>query len=425
MTDWRWATGVSSLAVAGQGIAYLLGIVVARNLGVAAFETYVVASAAFNLMVTFAPQGLEKYALRVVPPLLHQSDWERLRGFLQFSLRRTLWGSGLVGAMVALWGWRQPDLAGPTRIAIALACAAVPVGATVNWGLEVLTALQRPVVATAISRFGVPAMALAFLALAIRLFDAPGGAVAIACWGIAWAVALVFMAWQFLRAVPAAQAAAAAEERAEWILEARPFWIYRAMQAVLAQAGVVVLDWLQPSAATVGAFAVASSTAALAQVLATATNRGYASRLSLLLDQRDYAGIQALRRQRLRWLAAPLLIYLVGTFGFARELIGFFRPEFVEEGVAPLRLLAAATALSITLSLAPTYVKFRGNNRTLYLTVAVSAVLYFALLLSLVPIHGATGAAIAIGVAVVFTYGRFALLSHRELAKLRGPSGAL
>ncbi len=52
------------LAIAGQSLIYLLTVVLARRLGLGGFEAYVVASAEFTLMVTFAPLGVAKYGLR-------------------------------------------------------------------------------------------------------------------------------------------------------------------------------------------------------------------------------------------------------------------------------------------------------------------------------------------------------------------------
>ncbi len=78
------------LAVAGQSVAYLLAITLARQLGVDGFEAYAVASAAFTLMVMIAPRGIEKYALRMLPALLERGDWGHVRGYLRFGLQRTL-----------------------------------------------------------------------------------------------------------------------------------------------------------------------------------------------------------------------------------------------------------------------------------------------------------------------------------------------
>jgi hypothetical protein len=54
--------------------------------------------------------------------------------------------------------------------------------------------------------------------------------------------------------------------------------------------------------AAVGAFAAAMGMAGPVAVLATATNRAYARRLSILLERRDFATVLDLRNERLRWL---------------------------------------------------------------------------------------------------------------------------
>ena len=83
------AAVLAGLAVAGQGIAYWLSIVLARRLGLEGFEAYAVGSSAFMLMATFAPRGIEKYTLRQLPALYERRDWARARGLLQYGWRRT------------------------------------------------------------------------------------------------------------------------------------------------------------------------------------------------------------------------------------------------------------------------------------------------------------------------------------------------
>ncbi len=85
------------LAVAGQSVAYLLAVVLARQLGVDGFEAYAVASAAFTLMVMYTPRGLEKYALRILPGMFEREDWAHAKGFLRFGLRRIFATSFLLG----------------------------------------------------------------------------------------------------------------------------------------------------------------------------------------------------------------------------------------------------------------------------------------------------------------------------------------
>jgi len=419
------AAKLATLAIAGQGIAYLLSVVLARRLGVDGFEAYVVASAAFTLMVTFAPRGIEKYALRLLPALFERGDWGHARGFLRFGLRRTLWTSLLAGTGVGLWAWWWGDFPAATRLAIGVSCLSLPTGALVHYGVEVLSANGRDIRATIIFRVAVPTMTLALVGLLLALPFEVSGAMAVGCWGVAWTLALALM-WIEIRrtAPPEVWRAEPTEETSTWGAEARPFWIYRISLALLAQVAVIALDRLQPSAAAVGAYAAAMGTANLALVLATATNRAYSRRLSILLERRDFATVFDLRRERLRWLLPAMLIFLVIVFGFAREILAFFRPEFVDEGVAALRLLGAATAFTVLFALAPTYLKYMQHNRATLGTVAAAAAAQVFLLVLLVPGFGATGAAAAYAVSMCGMYAAFARMAHRELVLLKANTEA-
>ncbi|WP_372013608.1 hypothetical protein [Pseudoxanthomonas sp. 10H] len=314
-----WATRLVAVSLAGQALAYALGVGLARHLGVAGFESYVVASAVFILMVTLAPQGLEKYSLKLLPPLVERRAADPLHGFLGFARRRVLLGSMVVAAVVGAWAWHAPGLAADTRLAVVLACLSLPAGAQVHLLLEVLTASGRPLFAGLVFRVLVPATTLAIVGLGLLLPRQPGAQAwwAIAAWGVAWGLAFALMARQVRRDWPGQAATRDTAASRRWMREARPFWIYRVSMGLLAQAAIVGLEWLQAPASAVGAFAAAFATAAVAQVLATATNRVYAGRLSLLLERGDIGAIHRLRMQRLRWLVPPLLAYLALVLGFA------------------------------------------------------------------------------------------------------------
>lgn len=419
----KWETRLTGLSLAGQAIAYALGIVVARQLGVEGFEAYVVASAAFILMVTFVPMGLEKYSLRVLPPFVERGAWGPWRAYAGFAGRRILAASVLVGTLVAGWALVAPGFTPDARTALLISCLSLPAGALVHLALELLTGLGKPFAAALIFRVFVPALVLALVCVAMLALPTLPAPWAIAAWGLSWCAALAIMGWQIRSALPSGFAALSSEHPTssprEWVSSARPFWFYRVWLAVLAQAGVLALERLQPSASAVGAFAAAAATASIAQVLATSTNRVYASRLAVLLERRDFRTIARERDERLRWLGVPLLAYLALAWLFAGPLVAMFRPEFADEGATALRLLACGSAISIYFSVAPTYLKHSGHGRELYRHVAIGALVQLGLLWWLVPRLGATGAATASLIATAIIYGSLARLARRELLALQ------
>ncbi|RZT91439.1 lipopolysaccharide biosynthesis protein [Rivibacter subsaxonicus] len=416
----RRAATLALIAAGGQVIAYLLQVLLARRLGVDGFEAYVAAASAFILMVTLAPRGIEKYALRVLPAMLERGDWGAARGYLRFALAQVLLASVLTALLVAIWALGFSDGSNARRWAIVFSCLALPAGALTHCALEILSAAGGELRAAAIFRVAVPGLVLAMVALLLPLFPEPSGVVAIAAWGVAWSLALVLMALALRRIAPPQiwRAVPRAAPRL-WIREARPFWIYRISMAVLAQAPIVALVALQPSPAAVGAYAAAAGTVSLVVVLVTATNRIYARRLAVLLERGDYDGVLEQRRLRLRWLAPLMVLMLLVAFLFSEPLLAFVRPEFVADGVAPLRLLSVAAAFSLLFAMAPTYLKYRRRKLATYSIVAGAAALQLVLLLLLVPNHGAAGAAWAYLLSMGSLYGVFAWLARREVLELQ------
>ncbi len=414
------ATRLAMLAVAGQSVAYLLTIVLARQLGAEGFEAYAVASAAFTLMVMYAPRGIEKYALRLLPALIERGDWGHAGGFLRFGLRRVLGTSLLLGSVVFLWVHYFSNYPTATRLAISVSCLSLPTGALVHYYIEVLSANGRDILATAVFRVVVPAITLMLVGLFLYLPIGVNGAVAVGCWGIAWTMALAVVLIQVRSStLPQVWSAKPIEARPAWRREARPFLIFRISLALLAQVGVIALDRLHPSATAVGAYVAAVSTVNMAVVIATSTNRFYARRLSILLEQQNYAGVLELRRERLQWLLPVMAVFLATVFYFGREILGFFRPEFVDEGLTALYLLTIVTTITVLFSLAPTYLKYMGHNRIMQRTVMSAAAIQVILLVLLVPYFAATGAAIAYTVSMCGMYLVFTLTAHRELVTLR------
>jgi len=305
------AARLAMLAVAGQSVAYLLAIVLARQLGVDGFEAYAVASAAFTLMVMYTPRGLEKYALRILPALFQREDWAQARGFLRFGLRRTVATSILLGTVTFLWVRYFSDYPAATKLAIAVSCLSLPAGALVHYYVEVLSANGRDILATAIFRVAVPVTVFILVGVFIYLPIELSGANAVGSWGMAWLVMLIVIVIMVRRTTtPEVWRAVPTEKRSTWAREARPFLVYRISLALLAQMGVIAFDRLHPSAAAVGAYVAAMSTMNMALVLATSTNRFYARRLSILLEQRNFDGVLELRRERLRWLLPVMVIFL-------------------------------------------------------------------------------------------------------------------
>ena len=130
------AAKLAILAITGQGVAYLLAIVLARRLEVEGFEAYVVASAAFTMMIMFAPRGIDKYSLRLLPAILEREDWARAKGFLRFGLREIFWTSVIVATVVGFFVMFFSEAPRATKLAIGVSCLSLPTGTLVQGQLR-------------------------------------------------------------------------------------------------------------------------------------------------------------------------------------------------------------------------------------------------------------------------------------------------
>jgi O-antigen/teichoic acid export membrane protein len=408
----------------GHGITYVLSILFARGLGVDGFEAYVVAAAAFILMLHVAPLGLDKYAIRLLPALFERGDWARAAGFQRFAARRILRASALIMAAAMTWMVLQGTLGSPMGRALFASVVSLPAAALVQLLAGVLAAAGGEARANLAVRVAVPLCTLGFVGMVAATPTRFTGALAIACWGAAWMVVWMWLSIEAAQRQPPEALAAAPLEEPSWAAEARTFWVYGFAMALMGQAGVVALELLQPSAVAVGAYGAAMSTASTFVAAVAATNGLYARRISVLLERGDVGTLARLGRDRGRWLIPLLGVFVAVVSVFPAEILGLFRPEFIEIGVAPLRILAIAVSVTLLFALSPTYLKYLRRNRALFTVVLGSTALQIALLVWLVPRFGATGAAVAYAVSTTAAYAIFTAMRTGELRRLGADGGS-
>jgi O-antigen/teichoic acid export membrane protein len=400
-----------AISIAGQLLGLFVTLLAARLLEVEGFSAYAVASALFIVLATMAPLGSEKHALRHLPALIDDGRLGEARGLLQFGVQSTLRMALLAGAAAAGWALLMLE-PGPDRSAILVTCLSLPAGALCHYGVEVLTATDRPALAMLLFRVLVPFVALVLVGVAILSPAQVSGAYVVGAWGLGWVVALAGLALALrASALSALTALQPTGDRRIWRAESRPFLAYRLSMSVLAQSPVLMLGLLGAAAADPGIYAAAASSAGMVTVLATATNRAYGRELGLLLGRADAAGIARLRQERLRWMLPVVLLFVVLLWVLAEQVLALFQPRFAETGQWPLRILALANALTVLLALAPTMLKFRGEARWTYRILGGAALVELVALAFLVPGLGATGAALAYLVAIGGMYAVFAAMA--------------
>ncbi len=376
------------VALAGHVIVVGLSILLARRLSPSEFEAYAVAAAAFVVMVAAAPLGADKLALRVLPPLVADGRVAEFRVYIGFATRRCLIGSATAVA-ICLAAVMLFNVSGPTQKALLMSCLALPAAALAHLALETMTAAGRPAAGLVIVRVTVPSTVIV-LASALGA-DVDTGAAAIGAWGCGWCLALGLAWWASPPDTPAVFPPGA--PNASWQALSAPLWLHRLAIGAIAPAGILALEISGVPPVEVGAYAAAMSLIGFSTVLATATNRVYAERMSRAIASGDRLEIHRLRRHHVMWLTPLIATFVALTFLFTDTLLGLYRPEFVAVGRTALRLLALAAAVSILMAPAATLLKLVGSTPSLLRSTGVAALAHVVLLFGFVPSLGITGAA--------------------------------
>ena len=406
-----------TVGIVGQLLLYLVNVSLARTLSIEAFETYSSAAALFILMISFAPLGGEKLALRELPKMHSDANWKSIDRFLLFLLRRSIGGFLLIVATALciemLSHTSSLDLSAINRAAVLTAIACVPFGMGAVIGLEVLTALGKPAFAAVIFRLVAPSCVLAVIVLMSRNSVPINAIGAIAIWGASLVLASACMGWVLARLRSAQRrhntSAGSVVNTKVWARSARPLWAYKVGFAMLGSMPVLYLDISGQSSEDIAGYAAAASVVGLMTVFVTSTNRYYASRIALTIGEKSRSAERVVKMSRSRWLVPTIVVLSTLIFSFSDALMRFFGSEFVDVGITPLRILTATAAISMLSALIPTSLKYNSRYGWALGGLTLGLLVQMVCLALSVPLLGATGAALSHFMAVCAMYVVFFL----------------
>ena len=372
-------------SVANYALLYVTSILLARTLSVPDFYYYNVAVSSLLVLTSLATLGLEKYALRCLPAWQNHQDWARSRGFVLFARKLILFTSVVLVILFCLTLELTLSLRGkPYHVAIVIVALFLPATAMFQFILEVAAAYGGQVKGVATYRLLFPALLFALNA-AVWILLAASGVSAAFCYGAAWIFAIAVLYATTQSYVPAlVRQAKPTSEPGLWMRGALPMAAGSLVLTMLAQTGVIILELNHPDEAVVSAYAVAFQTGTFVVILATATNRLYAPRISALLDRGDLQALRAMARYRLLVIGPLTLFYLFVIFAWGCSILSLFGPQYSTEYPA-LCLIALGASISTIFSLAPTYMHFTNRDRIVLAALVAAVVLNLALCIPLEP----------------------------------------
>ncbi|MFN3592071.1 MAG: polysaccharide biosynthesis C-terminal domain-containing protein [Thermaurantiacus sp.] len=382
-----------------MALGFLVGVQLARYLGVEQYGVYGYVMAVASLAATIALFGLQLLAVRETAFAVQRRDWAALNGFLRWSWRRAVLFALLMALAAGIWLMQSaPGSAMPIPLwgaAFVIATAMVALLGPMLRGLGQIVGGQS---LDTVLVPGLQCLMLAGAMLALGSLNATGAlAIGVASTAIA---AIVGLAWLWVRVPQPARVAEPRTDGAQWHRAMLPMGATTVMRALDSQMPMLVLG------ATVMATDLGTFRVALASMLLLNFPYTLVSIVSPPLASRLVAAGDMPRVQRLAAVATvatllptigiAALLYLLGvpliTFIFGAEYAGAW---------PILMLLAFAAIANSFFGVTPAVLFATGNERLVTTAFATGVVLLGLMLAVLVPRFGIEGAALAIAISIL------------------------
>lgn len=383
------------LKVTGAALAFALNILLGRILGARGAGLYFLALSVVTVATVFGRRGLDNTLLRFVAANASVEDWVAVNGVYRIGIGMSAAAAGLATvAVVVVAPWlavdvfSKPELATPLRW---MALSVVPFS-LLSLHSQALKGLKRILYAQVVEGVGVPALCLPGLYVLGRAWGVKGAAWAYLIATLA-TMALGMLLWR--RATPWLRDLPARFDRATLVASSRPLFLVASINLLMMWTSTFVLG-VWGTKADVGIYNAASRTATLITFLLVAVNSIAAPKFAALYRKGDMEALGSTYRRSARLITVLATPALGACVLFPRQIMGLFGPEFVAGGLV-LVILAVGQYVNVATGSIRYLLMMCGHERTVRNIVAGASVVNVGLNLTLVPMYGVTGAAIATG----------------------------
>lgn len=252
--------GSAGLRVAGMGFGFLVGVQLARSLGVEGYGTYGIAMAAITMLGVPSEFGLPQLLTREVAVAHHQGDDARLQATRRWALRVALTSSGCILLATLAWaGLAGSTLARSLVHALLVGTLMIPLVAVAKLNSATLRGMQQLVRGQLPDTLVRPAAYSCLLALWAAAAGASTPVVAMSLGVVSVSMALL-VSWRMLAPVlpSAVVPAKPLLDRGSLWRAAAPMALTEGLRIVQAQLGVMLLGLLS-TVAVVGLYRVSAS----------------------------------------------------------------------------------------------------------------------------------------------------------------------
>ena len=392
----RSVAGTGAVQLAGMAVGFLVGVQLARGLGVSGYGYYGIAMAVITLATIPGTLGIPKLVTREVAAAQTRGDVGAMLGVLRWA-DRTCWRVSAAIAVVLAIGaaiaWREgAPLVGAALLfgapmIVLLPLASIRAGALRGLHDIVLGQLSN--------------MLIRPLAMAILLFvgfsagAAIGAPTAMALNSITAIGALALTQYWLGRRLPAGQPARSAGQERGWLASSIPMALTDAMNSLQQQLSVLVLGVLA-APAQVGLFRVAIAILPVIAVPSTVVNLVVLPMISRLHTEGDHARLQRLVTASALMRFAGVVVLSLPLVFVAEPLLRLIFGESYVPAADTIRIVAGASIVGAAFGPNAAVLNMTGHERRVTRAVSTALVVNVAVIALLAPSLGSVGCAIGV-----------------------------
>ena len=393
----KGVVGTAGVKVAHAAITFATAALLAQALGPARYGIFSLVLAFVALLTIPSELGIPGLAVREVAVTNAHKDWDHMRGFIVWSHRLvavTCVALIAVGAAcLLLWG---DHLSPVKRACMWLGLILVPVLSFGALRDSMLRGLRKVVLGQLPQQVIRPAVILVLLLIYLHAETGVRSPVVVMSLHItSVALAFCFGLYFFLNARPIELSGAQSKfKSAAWLKSSIPFGLSAALQLINGRTDVLTLGFFRTDA-EIGIYRVASQMAAIVVFALLSVNMIQGPHIAHLFSKGDMQMLQKMitrSAQAVMLFALPVVLVIVVFGEFIIRIV--FGPEY-ESAYVPLVILCVGQLVNASMGSVGALLNMTGHERDTTKSILVAAVVNVALNLSLVPLWGIIGAAVA------------------------------
>lgn len=381
---------------------FFFGVIVARSLGADGFGLYTLGITTSIMLATFSRLGLSEGLVHFLPSAIQKQDDSQVWRILQVGVvLPTLVALGLSALLfgladtVAVNIFNEPAASSVLRW-ISIAIPFMAVGRIVMASMRGFKYMRYGVYADNIA-FNIVRLALTVLLLSIGW----GLSGALGAYVIAWTVTAGLSVFYLNRIFPLRRAISRTQSKVRQLLSfSAPICLTQVFGQLRGSFELLMLGMLSTMTA-VGVYSAAVRIQAIGAMFLMAVEMVAKPIISELFHQGDADRLGQLYQTLTRWSLAFVLPYFITIILFAKPILAIFGEEF-EAGSMVLIIISVGTLINAGTGICGAMIVMTGHSKLSFFNSLITLGISVILNLTLIPVWGLVGAAIAAAVSWAF-----------------------